>query len=350
MRRVVLSLAWLFVWLLAAGRSNADIAAATAETLDTGVNANPEEPAYVEYRGEFGYELLAILPWAYYKFAHGQLSKTVSCGDMSAFYFWDPKHTDKMDCVRDYIPLPKYVEWDRGLHLSRLPRHWLPPPIARHYRCKPPLVQRNGNKPLIIVFNKYTSEHQHPPVNFISVGMLRRIFQLLTTKFTVVYNRAGSAVTEDNSKLLAFPDEPMIRGEFPSEVIILRDIAERHGITFNEAQLRVMSQASYFITVQGGTSILASYFGGRNIVVCKGVAGELKYNSFARLFPFINRSWIQLVTSESQLESTVREMVNKPLIPPNDEVVDERTVALGLQGCDRDPNEFAQEAPLGWVE
>ena len=52
------------------------------------------------FEGEFGAELALALPWAYFLQACGVLRSTVSCGDMSAFYFFSPNHTNVLGCER----------------------------------------------------------------------------------------------------------------------------------------------------------------------------------------------------------------------------------------------------------
>ena len=81
---------------------------------------------------------------------------------------------------------------------------------------------------------------------------------------------------EDFKRLMVLPvseirDEEMLRAEFP-DVIILADSYftathdQHENISFNEFLVRTLSHADSFVSVQGGSSYLVSYFGGCNEV------------------------------------------------------------------------------------
>ena len=50
------------------------------------------------------------------------------------------------------------------------------------------------------------------------------------------------------------------------------------------------------------------------------------------------------VDCNQEMEVAVDKMVARRLVAPNEEYLDYETVARGLQGCDRDPAEFEEEA------
>eukprot|EP00898_Chlorokybus_atmophyticus_P005120 jgi/Chlat1/5609/Chrsp369S00862 len=310
---------------------------------ETPANTDPTRgPVSIDYRGEFGFEMVAIYPWVYYQYVHGRLNNTVGCGHMAPFYWFSPNHVDDPTCKRMWFKLPDYVDWPYDLHRSALPDAWLPPPLARHYRCMPPLI--TTKKPIMVISNKYEMEWNKPPINFIPTRTLLAMLRELTKKFTIVYNRAGDSIPMDHQQSLELHDKEQIRAEFGGTVLMMQDIATLHGLSFNEAQLRVMSRASHFISVQGGSSILSSYFGGKNIVFVKR-GGELLYDAFHRIFPFFNRSWVVTISREDELLLEVRRMVDRPLVPPNKEVVDEFTLAKGLGGCSREPDMIQYDDP-----
>lgn len=78
----------------------------------------------------------------------------------------------------------------------------------------------------------------------------------------------------DGNKILEFDDYNHIREHHP-EVMLFQDLLNHQretdgpGSTFNELQLMLHAECERYISVQGGTSILASYFAGTNIVFAK---------------------------------------------------------------------------------
>jgi len=54
------------------------------------------------------------------------------------------------------------------------------------------------------------------------------------------------------------------------EVLTLQELhAEHSDLTFNELQLTLMAASGRFVSVLGGGSYLASYFGGTNVVYAR---------------------------------------------------------------------------------
>ena len=68
-----------------------------------------------------------------------------------------------------------------------------------------------------------------------------------------------------------------------SEVRIIHDISDDYELSFNETVYRVMAGCERFITMNGGFGILASYFGGENIIYCKE-STDLIFNDFNRWY------------------------------------------------------------------
>ncbi len=46
------------------------------------------------YDGEFGYELIGVVPYAYYLHLQHLLVKTESCKDTKALYYFSPQHLE----------------------------------------------------------------------------------------------------------------------------------------------------------------------------------------------------------------------------------------------------------------
>ena len=61
---------------------------------------------------------------------------------------------------------------------------------------------------------------------------------------------------------------------------LYKEVKDKYNISnFNHFQLLLHSNCDHFISVQGGNSVLASYFGGTNIIFAKK-GKELKYGAY----------------------------------------------------------------------
>jgi hypothetical protein len=86
----------------------------------------------------------------------------------------------------------------------------------------------------------------------------------------------------------------------------LQSVADDCNLSYNEAQLRCLAGCNQFVSVQGGTSILASYFGGTNIVLVKRCI-SLKsggYNYYWRL----GGSAVKLCHAAEEVERAVADL------------------------------------------
>lgn len=257
---------------------------------------------------EFGYELIATLPYAYWHFLNGTLERTESAVGSEPLYFFSPDH--RID------PTPRDFERTRDaameipnmwIHRPELDSaQWVPPPLAKHYAPNAITFDR----PTVVVYNRYNMEWGLPPINYFDIPTLRSLFRLLLNKYDVVYfNVRGQESLEDNAHSMELGDFEMIHSEFP-EVHVIHDIAQEYEISYNEAQLRVFAGCRKFITMNGGPSILASYFGGENIIYTRRCQ-ELRptVGSFHGWYHHFNPdapSHIRLVRSYDELLNTVR--------------------------------------------
>ena len=89
---------------------------------------------------------------------------------------------------------------------------------------------------------------------------------------------------------LDFADKEMIRNEFPTVVLYedleagLNDVEDQNLLLFG-----VMSLSDRFLSVQGGSAVLSSYFKGNNtILISKGK--ELQYEDYSYFHRFSNAS------------------------------------------------------------
>lgn len=234
--------------------------------------------ASVDYFGEFGFELINVIPYAYWLHLHRRLKETKSTTDTKCLYYFSTNHIE-INIKRSFIP-PAYFPLS-AISLTTLDTSkWVPPEYKKQYKNN----RFIWNKPSCVICNKFNIEWDRPPMNFISPEVLKVIFSLLKNKYQIIYNRPlNKDIVEDHSPELPFDDFKLIREEFP-EVITMQDIAKDNpDLTFNTLQLMVFANSDHFVSVQGGSAGLASYFSGKNIIYAAW-GPELKAGSYTNWY------------------------------------------------------------------
>jgi hypothetical protein len=258
----------------------------------------------VEYDGEFGPELKYAVPFAYWHHCNGTLKKTVSSIATKQFYFFSENHEEKHTkrTWRKYLPgIPNSEDHNIKYNLSR----WRQVPFKEHYKNSRFVFP----KPILIVANKYNTEWKRPPVNYLGVDLLREIFGTYSGHYQIIYNRAqASRIVGDNSDILPFDDYRMIEAEFP-EVIDMNKLYEEvksQGVeNYNHLQLLLYANSERFVSVHGGASVLASYFGGVNVIY--SVEGfEHYFDEFPRFYPKLSGARIFVARSNAEVLEAMR--------------------------------------------
>ncbi len=253
---------------------------------------------------ELGYELIATVPYAYYLHTIGELEGTVSGTGSEPFYFFSPHH--QIDPTpRDFAHTAAASKeipnmWIHKPNLNK--EQWIPPPYKEHYA---PLAVR-FDKPTVVIYNRFNVEWSRPPINYFDLPVLRSMFKMLSKKYTVVYfNVRGEESLEDNAHSMDLGDYEMIRSEFP-QVRVIHDIVEDTDLSYNECQLRIFAGCERFVTMNGAPSILASHFGGENIIYtkeCRELGSAV--NSFYNWYPDFGGSAIKVVHTYQDLLRTI---------------------------------------------
>lgn len=228
------------------------------------------------YIGEYGYELAAMVPWAYSRINYCKVKTKGVIGTKYLYFFSD--HTVDSNSTRKPRQLPHNHPFGKRPHFNDAKFQektkggvWVAPPFKHFYRRKDIELE----KPLVIISNKYAKEWEFEgPVNFIPVEILREVLEYLTPNYNIVYSRFQDKRLEDSrenrgSKTLrgGFNDKEMIREEFPS-VVLFDELSK--GLPPDSVNLLLFSLSSKsdnFLSVQGGNSVVASFFGGRNIIL-----------------------------------------------------------------------------------
>ena len=205
---------------------------------------------------------------------------------------------------------------------------WRPPPYKALFRNR----QFVFDKEILIIQNKYATEpwkHKaatgtpvERPYVFIPLDLLDRFFGALKERYQIIYNRYTETI--DDSVVGDLGDFDLIAKKYP-EVLTVQGLARKHGLNYDETQLRVYANAERFISVQGGGALLTHYFGGRAIVfhrlppgaydkIISGTVNftgqmELQYgrNFYETLFPALSGQKIEPCYNLASFERCVLE-------------------------------------------
>jgi hypothetical protein len=301
--------------------------------LDGGVEPRPLRPlapfgagrgVELAFRGEFGYEMIA-LGFAFYASLAGAPLRVRGCGPMGAFYAFYAAYTDDERCTRGVAvglldgalapgPLPKALGKWHDMLLDRLPRVWLAPPLrefhsraARDERWPLADALRHG---VLVISNKFTSEffvraeargggrEARGPTNFYSVESVQRMIDAAVrlTGLTVVYNRPGALVPQDASATgqlaRAFGDKAMIEARarnrshpWHERVRLVEALERPAAASYNDVLVRALALSRCVVAVQGGSGWLSSHLGAHVTVLHRaGLEGE---GAYQRVMPLL---------------------------------------------------------------
>ena len=267
---------------------------------------------------EFGYELIGIIPTAYYHHLQGNLEETESGQGSSPLYYFSKKHKEKKT-PRSWYNTSECITEQQGLipNIS-IHRYFLDlkefaiPPYKKQYANK----TYKYKKPTVCICNRYNEEWGMPPINYFSLECLSELINILEEKYQVVYFGVDlPEKLQDNAHSLKLGDYEHIKKKHKN-VIIFQDI---HKGSWNETMLKVFSNCEHYITMNGGYSILASYFGGKNIIYSKKGSSQTKeidIGSFQRWYGEFGDSQIVYVDNYKSLIKKVKDLYieEKPTI------------------------------------
>jgi hypothetical protein len=250
--------------------------------------------------GEYGYELAAMVPWAYSKINDCKVKTKGLIGSKYLYFF--SNHTVDSDRSRAPVPRPHGHPFGRRVHFDDAKFQektkggvWVAPSFKSFYRRD----NIELDKPLVIISNKHAKEWWvDRPVNYIPIDILREVLEHLTPNYNGVYSRFQDKRLVDSQEHLdsntlreGYKDKEMIRNEFPS-VVLFDELSQ--GLPPDSVNLLLFSLNSMsdnFLSVQGGNSVVASFFGERNIILAVfGGETPQKYNDYSYYHRFSNAS------------------------------------------------------------
>lgn len=260
---------------------------------------------------EFGYELIQCVPHAYYRHLQGEEVVVLTSTNMQEWYYFLPKSNVYTKYKSREFTYPDGTELN-DIHWDNFnPQMWEGPNYTDHYKDFDLDLLGFGDKkfifdkPLMFISNKYTKEWLNPPINFLNLELLDKLFTRFKDSYTILYNRPRPQnVPQDRAQEhFEFDDWNLIKSKH-KEVIDLNDYSKDN---FNRLQVILASRTKKFISVQGGTSIISSMFGGENVIFARKGTELTKnsyswynrfadtkvshYNDYDELYNKVNKEW-----------------------------------------------------------
>jgi hypothetical protein len=237
----------------------------------------------MEYRGEYGTELVTFVPYVHYLKKNNKLPGKVKTyrGMRSYYFFLNDDEIEFKDDRRDWIHpqrrdfLPPHFKDEDELFSTRSspPGQFHPPDFLTFYkRFK---IKGDSDKPILLIQNKYNSEWDEPPKNFFDEEFLEQILKIVCPRFTVIYIRSNDSkatdYSPDHNELFSYElnEKDMIKRKFPM-VHLFEDLGEQYKnvYDFNTLKCIVHANAKATLSVHGGASYFDSYFPSKHILYC----------------------------------------------------------------------------------
>lgn len=249
----------------------------------------------IKNSAEFGIELVLAVPYAYWLHKYKKLDTVITSKGMKPFYYFcNEVREEYMERTIDneaagLFELPNSWTHHNALALtgkdySELNSEeqakvngvldyskWKLPPYKEYYKNN----EFDYGK-TIMILNKYNMEHSHKPYGYFDFGCLIDMFTYLTEKgYTVIYKRPTnkeSGVTIDANEVDSLHYDLDLKADvegigvindheltkYFDNVILFDDIVRNNmKYTYNEIQLKVMTNVDGFISQCGGNTILA---------------------------------------------------------------------------------------------
>lgn len=265
---------------------------------------------------EFGYELLSVIPYAYYLYQQGRLENTVSAYDTKCLYFFSPDHQE-INNNRSWESVKQLKRQGfPNIEIHRDQLDWdkfVSPPYKEYYSDK----KITFDKETVVIFNRYNNEWGKSPINFLNNQTLDKLFSMLNDRYQVVYlNLNHDDRYFDHLPPLDFDDNSVLN-KYPN-ILTFKDLQEKYNdLTINEIQLRLFAGCTKYVSSNGGQLILSAFFGGENIIFSKE-SRELdpNINSFYGWYHKLGGGLFQHVNNYESLIELVRQkwVEDKPLI------------------------------------
>ncbi|KAL7547286.1 hypothetical protein ACHAWF_010615 [Thalassiosira exigua] len=276
------------------------------------------------FRGEFGYEIQGIVPWYYDTHITQKCDLHVEGVIGSRYLHWFASSFEQRNVGRKAAHLPPDGPV-RNVHRRRLPeKNWTMPPWRDFFggELDTDAVFPSG-KPIAMVFNKYVMEWGRPPINFLDVATLRRLFSIVSLLYQIVYVQMEVSSLEDEGyreRNRPFNDKGMIRSEHP-EVVLFEDVYDNATMDYNLLLFGIASKSDLFVSVQGGVSVVASLWKAPNFIYASR-GHELEFNTYHTWYERLGSDMVRAFNYKDELLETLRiyvrcgmELENGTIVP-----------------------------------
>jgi hypothetical protein len=284
----------------------------------------------IRNNAEFGVELCLSVPYAYWLHKNNKLKKVITSKGMKPFYYFCDDVSEEFEyrtidnaaaglndlpnnwihhnslavTGREHSELTdkEKIEINGVLDYSK----WELPPYKEYYKND----EFNYGK-TVMILNKYNFEHNHKPYGYFDFECLIDMFVHFRNKgYTVIYKRPTNreiGVTVDNNEMNSINNNLNLEADVEGvgvindheltnhfdNVILFDDIVKNNQqYTYNEIQLKVMSNVDSFITQCGGNAILACCWG-VPVITYVTQGAELRPNYFNK-----QSYWFKLSNSD----------------------------------------------------
>jgi hypothetical protein len=257
----------------------------------------------ISFNGEFGPELQFVLPFAYWHHKNGTLNSTRSSKFTKEFYFFSDNHSEEFETRTNEgnynFEVPRIL-YSQDYNMKK----WLAVPLKEQYQNDVYIY----DKPLLILANRYNMEWDGPPISYFDIPTLDYIITNLKNDYTIVYNRPRPEnIAEDNSETYDLNEFDWLEEAHP-EVLFMQKLYEENKVkanSFNHLQLMVYANANHFVSIHGGTSVLASYFKGVNLILSKR-GPEHHFNCYNTLYPKLSGAKILHAKTNEEVRSYIQ--------------------------------------------
>jgi hypothetical protein len=275
------------------------------------MSAPPSSIDVVNGFSEFTFEMAITVPYAFYLHSLGKLKSVTSFENMRecCYYFVDHFIPVSNNTLRAYSAIG--LSTHGGINPTSFKntldfRMWAPPPFREIFQQQASEVifpweveekTKTKTKPLMIIHNKATDGifidfQTTARMPMLSASCLKEMFETYSAKYTMVYfgkvakgahgygKDTGeyfnvTARTGRNNHRDATNMSVEIRLSEINQVLMMNPeiyqfntlLDKYSNIGYNKLQFLLHAQSQHFVSCTGGSAVIASYFGGTNIVV-----------------------------------------------------------------------------------
>ena len=257
----------------------------------------------VDCNPEFGIELALALPYAYWLHERGELEKVVTSHGMQPFYYfadiveekYDHRTIDNEQAGLNSLPnswiygnthnaklyKDEWEHWEQfmcekqGCGILNYEK-WKMPDYSGHYKNDRFVFE----KPFVVISNRFNWEHGGPPIGYFDAHCLIYLFKYFTkngykviykrprnTEFPVDQNEAHTVMTNTQpifqynkeGQEIRFSDYD-IANDFDDVILLDELVSKNTDLTYNQLQLNLFANASSFVAISGGSTLLLNLF------------------------------------------------------------------------------------------